>query len=170
MDYSEKFPIIDYYKKVVMPVDRKRFWVKSDKMMVCPLHNDVNPSMGVIKSKNGEELYHCFGCNSWGNVVELHRRVSKKLFNRYLSEEDAVKDLCRIFNVKYVDVEPSEEDRFDVDMKQDRAVQDAINNFDISDFREMLQAGKRDKKGVAYFNTLVMIMVDNLKGGEVESK
>lgn len=165
MDYSDKFPIIDYYKKVVSPVNPRKYWVKNDKMMVCPLHDDINPSMGIIRSKEGKETYHCFGCNSWGNIVDLHRRVSKRLFNKYLSEEAALRDLCRIFGVKYEEVaeECNEEDSFDADIRRDMAMQKAMENFDISDFRDMIRRGKVKKKGVAYFNTIVMFMVDRVK-------
>lgn len=168
MDYSDKFPIIDYYKKVVNPVNTRKYWVKNDKMMVCPLHDDVNPSMGIIRSKEGRETYHCFGCNSWGNIVELHQRVSKRLFGKYLTEDGAIRDLCRIFGVDYEDVSEGDdkEDSFDADIRRDNAMQKAMEQFDFSDFRAMITQGKADKKGVAYFNTLVMVMVDKVKGSE----
>lgn len=157
-------PIIDYYKKVVVPVNPKRYWVKNDKMMVCPLHDDVNPSMGIIKGKDGKETFHCFGCNAWGTVVDLHRRVSKRLYNKYLSETDALKDLCRLFDLDYEE-ESSIEDTstFDEDMRVDYDMRKAMESFDISDFRNMLRQGKVERKGVAYFNTLVMIMINQLK-------
>lgn len=161
-------PIVEYYKKVVVPVNPKRYWVKNDKMMVCPLHDDVNPSMGVIRSKDGKESYHCFGCNAWGSVVDLHRRVSKRLYNRYLSEDDAIKDLCRLFGLDYGEVSSSnnQADMFDEDIKKDTAMQEAMDNFDISDFRNMILQGKVEKKGVAYYNTLVMIMINQIKNSE----
>lgn len=168
MDYSDKFPIIDYYKKVVNPVNPRKYWVKNDKMMVCPLHDDVNPSMGIIRGKDGKETYHCFGCNSWGNVVELHQRVSKRLFGKYITEDGAIRDLCRLFDVDYeeVSVGSDKEDSFDADIRRDNAMQKAMSQFDISDFRNKLLQGKVEKKGVAYFNTLVMIMVDKVKSSE----
>lgn len=159
------FPIVEYYKKVVVPVNPARYRVKNDKMMVCPLHDDVNPSMGVIRTKDGKETFHCFGCNAWGNIVDLHKRVSKRLFRRYFSEDDALKDLCRIFGEDYSKFTSAskEEDSFDADIRKDLAVQKATERFDVYDFRNMLRQGKADKKGVAYFNTLIMVMIASLK-------
>lgn len=163
MLYREYFPILSYYKRVVQPLNINKYRIKSEKMMVCPLHDDVNPSMGIITAKDGEELFHCFGCNQWGNVVGLHRKVSRRLFRRYLSEEEAVKDLCRIFNVPLDKVVVKEERVLDDDARIDMAITSAMEKFDISDFRSMFMNGKLKKKQVGYFNTLTMLMVSELK-------
>ena len=162
MNYSSYFSMIDYYKKVVVPVNKLRYWVKSDKMMVCPLHDDINPSMGIITDKDGNELFHCFGCNRWGNIVKLHKEVSKRLFKRYLSEEESLKDLCRIFNISYNDVFTETIEVVDDGIRSELALRDALDKFDISDYRIMFIKGKVQKKSVAYFNTLTMMMINEL--------
>lgn len=164
MNYKEYFPIVEYYKKVVKPINKK-FWIKSDKMMVCPLHDDINPSMGIIYDSEGKELYHCFGCNRWGDVVDLHKKVSKRLLKKYLSEEEALKDLCRLFNVPYEKVDINNQKKVeDDDVRRELAIRDAIEKFDISDYRRMFTEGKMQKKPVGYFNTLTMMMVNEIKG------
>lgn len=165
MKYKEFFPILSYYKRVVQPLNPSRYRIKSDKMMVCPLHDDVNPSMGIIISKDGEELFHCFGCNQWGNVVTLHRKVSRRLFKKYLSEEEAVKDLCRTFNVPVDKVVVDEVSNVSDDTRIDLAINSAMEKFDISDFRVMFMEGKLKKKPIGYFNTLTMLMISELKDG-----
>lgn len=162
MNYKEFFPIIDYYKRVVQPLNPSRYRVKSDKMMVCPLHDDINPSMGIIIGKDGSEKYHCFGCNRWGDVVDLHRKVSRNLFRRYLSEEEALKDLCRIFNVPIDKVVVTKETDENADVRTEMAINEAMDRFDIGDFRNMFIDGKLKKKPLGYFNTLMMIMVSEL--------
>jgi DNA primase len=164
MNYGEYFPIVDYYRKVVMPKSKK-YWVKSDKKMVCPLHDDVNPSMGIIYNSNGEENYHCFGCNQWGDVVDLHKKVSRRLYKKYLSDEEALKDLCRLFNVSYEKVDINNSKKIeDDDIRRELAIREAQDRFDISDFQRMFTEGKMKKKSVAYFNTITMMMVNELKG------
>lgn len=163
MNYSEFFSIPEYYKRVVQPINPSKYRMKSDKMMVCPLHDDVNPSMGIIRSKSGEELYHCFGCNKWGNIIDLHKRVSRVLFKRYLTEEDSLKDLCRIFGVDYNLVSSKESEEVNEDIKVDVAINSAMERFDISDFRSMMLDGKMRKKPIGYFNTIMILAVSELK-------
>lgn len=163
MKYKDYFSILEYYRKVVQPTNRK-YHTKGDKLMVCPLHNDHDPSIGIVLGKDGDELFHCFGCGQWGNIVDLHVRVSKRLFNKYLSDEDALKDLCRIFNVDY-DKLPKEDLNKDINIgvRQELALEKSIEKFDISDFKSMLMEGKLKGKGVGYFNTVLMIMIDSCR-------
>ena len=164
MVYKDYFSIVDYYKTVVKPINPKKYWIKSDKMMVCPLHDDVNPSMGIILDKDGNELYHCFGCNRWGNIVDLNKRVNRRLLNKYLSEEESLKDLCTKFNVSYdVVSESTDNSTDDIDIKRELAMRDIESSFDISDYKRMYTEGKLKKKKIGYFNTLTMIMINEIK-------
>lgn len=161
MNYNKYFPIVDYYKKVVVPINPERYKVKSDKMFVCPVHNDHDPSLGLIKSKNGDTC-HCFGCNFWGNVVELHQRVSKRHFKKYLSEEEAVEELCKIFNVPFDELPKEGLDNIkDKGTRQEVALLEAIDDFDIGDFQRLIYEGKLQKRSIGYFNAVVMTMVDS---------
>lgn len=163
MNSLGSFSIVEYYKKYVIPIDPQNYWVKSDRMMVCPLHADINPSMGVIKGKDGVELYHCFGCNKWGNIVDLHKKVNRRLNHKYLSDEESLKDLCRIFNVEYTGFEEDTKGDDSEDVRQEIAIRNAMDSFDISDFRQLFIDGKLKRKGIGYFNALTMTMVNEIK-------
>lgn len=167
MNYSKYFPVREYYQKFIIPINPQRYKMTSDKM-VCPVHNDHDPSLGTVKSKDGETC-HCFGCNFWGNVVELHQRVNSRHFKKYMSDEEAKKDLCRIFDISY-DSLPVEEDSSTLEkgLRQEIELGKAIERFDIGDFQQLITEGKRKKKGVAYFNTLTMMMISEIKEDEVE--
>ena len=165
MDYGKFFPIIKYYEKVVIPMNPKRYHTKSDKMMVCPLHDDHDPSMGVIHSSKNGEIFHCFGCGRWGNVVDLHQGVTKRLKSRYISYDKSLRVLCRLFNVNYDLVKDMEDkENRDSDIKREIALDEAISRFDISDFKELFLLGKLAGRGVGYFNNLMMVMVNAVKG------
>ncbi len=163
-DYSSYFPILEYYRLFVQPMNPSRYKIKNEKMMVCPLHNDHDPSMGIMESKSRGEVYHCFGCGSWGDVVDLHIGVMKRLKGIYMSYDEALRDLCRLFSVNYEDISKSSEKEEDSQILQEIALEEAMERFDVSDYRELFLEGKRKKKSIAYFNTLTMIMVNELKG------
>ena len=54
----------------------------------------------------------------------------------------------------------------DKGLRQELAIDRAIESFDVSDFKYMITEGKRQKKGIAYFNTLMMVMTNELKEKE----
>lgn len=65
------------------------FQVKRSGMMLCPFHNDKNPSMKVDKR------FHCFGCGEDGDVIDF----SAKLFT--LGLRDAAVKLAEDFSIPY---------------------------------------------------------------------
>lgn len=168
IDYSRYFPIKDYYLKVVVPLDKKFKNYKGDKFICC-LHNDTDPSLGIIKSKKKGEIFHCFGCNSWGTIIELHKRVSLKYFNKRLDDELCKRELCEIFEIDYSSLPKEEyiiENIADKDIRKELAMRDALSRFDISDFRNSFIEGKMEGKGVGYFNSLLIKMIDEVKKNE----
>ena len=161
MNYSKFFQISEYYERVVVPINPRKYTSSSDKM-ICPLHSDHDPSMGIITKKDGTELCHCFGCNYWGDIVSLHRKVSKKLMGKSLSEADAVKELCKIFNVDESLVK-LEELKSQNSFSQEEDIERAMDNFDIGDLKNLIRDGKRKKKSITYYNTLVIMMISAYK-------
>ena len=169
MNYSEFFPIEEYYKRVIQPSSRnyKISYSGNRPMMVCPFHNDHDPSLGIIKKKSGEEICHCFGCNYWGDIVKVHQDFNKRIKGRYVKPEDALIELCNIFGVSRdslpVDDLGSIEDK---GSRQEYGLIKAMDSFDIGDFKYMIAEGKRQRKGIGYFNTLLMVMVNQVKENE----
>lgn len=163
IDYGKYFSIRDYYEKIIMPIDKKFKYPKKD-MFICCLHGDTDPSMGVVHSKKKGEQYHCFGCNAWGNIVDLHQKVSLKYFKKNLDTEQSKRELCKIFGVDY-NILPKEDDYSignDVDKNVRRALafKESLNNYTISDFNRDFIEGKIRGEGVSYFNTLLINMLD----------
>jgi hypothetical protein len=166
LDYGKYFPIEDYYRKVVIPINSKRFKVSSGGKMVCPLHDDHDPSLGIITSKKGETC-HCFGCGAWLDVVDLHSKISKKYFNKYLSREESRKDLCRIFDIPEGNVPDEDATGNSVDDgNREDLISDRSRQFNINDFRYMLLDGKLKGRGIGYFNALMMSMIWEVKAEE----
>lgn len=163
MNYKKYFPVREYYKKYIVPIDPGKFKTVKDKM-VCPLHNDHDPSLGTVNSKAEGEICHCFGCNFWGNIIELHQKVNRKYYKKYLTDDEAKHDLCRIFDIKYESLPIEETSKvLDKDIRQEMEMARALERFDIGDFQQMIIEGKRNKSGIAYFNTLIMSMLNEVK-------
>lgn len=171
IDYSKYFPIRDYYEKVVMPINKKFRVTKGDKFICC-LHDDTDPSMGIIKSKKKGEIFHCFGCNSWGTVIDLHKRVSLKYFNKRLDDDLAKRELCEIFNIRYEALPKEDDYKFeniqDKSVRKQYAMAEALNRFDIADFKNDFIEGKIEGKNIPYFNTLMIRMISELKSRNEE--
>lgn len=166
--YSDYFPIKDYYEKVVMPLDKKFRHTRKDKFICC-LHEDTDPSLGIVHSKSKGEIFHCFGCNSWGTIIDLHKRVSLKYFGRRLDDELCKRELCNIFGINYNTL-PKEDYCIDScrdkDVRKELALRDSYNKFTISDFKDGIIEGKMEGKGIGFFNTLLIQMLDSFKNNE----
>jgi hypothetical protein len=162
---SKYFPIEDYYRKAIIPIDKRRFHISSSNKMICPLHNDHDPSLGVIVT-NGKETFHCFGCNAWGDVVDLHILIAKKYYKRYLNREEAIKELCRLFKVNEDVALGLDSKKENSDVKRDGLIEEGMNKFDITDYRYNILNGKIQKRPIGYFNALMMSMIWELKHQE----
>lgn len=43
-----------------------------DEKIVCPFHNDINPS---LKLDNNENFWYCFGCQEGGDAYKFHKKM-----------------------------------------------------------------------------------------------
>lgn len=59
----------DYYNDYEVDFDAKP-------VAKCPLHDEDTPSMRFYEETN---TFYCFGCKAGGDVIELHRRFTKRM-------------------------------------------------------------------------------------------
>ena len=74
--------VVDYYNRYIVPFSNKYStkYKGVGSKVVCPFHEDVMPSMGVLEdSKRGVQIFNCFGCGAKGTVITLHERFCKEL-------------------------------------------------------------------------------------------
>ena len=165
VDYGEYFPLSEYYERVVVPLS-SRFTKNKKGMYVCCLHEDTDPSLGIIQSKGKGEIFHCFGCNAWGTVVDLHKKVSLKYFNKHIDDDRAIKELCKLFGVDESKVlgtginAESVEDKY---IRRQLALAESMNRFDLGHFQRKIIEGKLEGRGIPYYNTLMVRMIDEYK-------
>lgn len=166
MDYSSYFPLGEYYRRVVFPLG-SRFRVSKRGMYVCCLHDDHDPSLGILRSKKGGEVFHCFGCNAWGNVIDLHKKVSLKYFGRVLDDELCRRELCSIFGIEYSSLPAlgvsSSVDNTDRSIRREMALRESLDRYSVADFRADIIAGKVGGRGIDYFNSSLVRLIDSFK-------
>ena len=98
-----KLPTLsEYYSERVQPRhSRFRRWSPfTSSTVVCPIHEDNDPSVGFFLGKGGAERFHCFGCGAAGDLVDFHRRTVRTQEGRFLGRDAALRELQKLYGVK----------------------------------------------------------------------
>lgn len=108
MSGNSHLPTIkEYFNSMIAPrFPHLGYFTSDTSKVVCPFHEDINPSMGIIP---GTQKFHCFGCGLSGDVVELHRRTLLLVNHTSLDRDNSLKDLTEAFGIVYTP--PTIEDR-----------------------------------------------------------
>lgn len=99
--------ITDYWDKVVCRVNPnygRHSFSKGDRRVVCPFHDDVAPSLGLVKDpETGVEIYNCFGCGVSGTVVSFHEAFYRKA--GLLSSKNSLDYLAKLASIYKVPIQ-----------------------------------------------------------------
>lgn len=82
--------VTSYWDKVVCRLDPRYDGYQFSKgynKVVCPFHDDVAPSLGLVYDRDGVEVFNCFGCGATGTVIGLHQRIMRK-YNKQKGREE----------------------------------------------------------------------------------
>lgn len=99
---EDKVDFIDYFNKYVAGesvVQGHRQVISTIQVggaTICPLHAETDASFKVFR-KNGLTLFHCFGCDCGGTVVDLFRRIEYQKRGITYSKDDAAKNLLKLY-------------------------------------------------------------------------
>lgn len=109
--------IQDYYLLNITPLHEKftHYKLSPSQLAICPLHNDHDPSFGIIKRKfpEGSYSFHCFGCGKAGTVIRLHQLVSVMYNNKELTVNEACTELCSLFGIPIPNLEEIADDDYE---------------------------------------------------------
>ena len=109
--------IPDYYERYIKPLDKKfsEYNFYGSRTVICPLHNDTDPSMGLINHRflTDVKIYHCFGCGASGTVIRLHQFIQDLYHSRKLTEDESCKELADLFGISLSDFDDIAEDDYD---------------------------------------------------------
>lgn len=94
-DYLNSQPIWEYFNRYIAPSNpRLGYFSSAGGKIVCPFHDDLNPSLGIIPGTN---IFHCFGCKAHGTLIEFHQRLRSLPPNPKCSESLAVQELAALY-------------------------------------------------------------------------
>ena len=146
--------IVKYYNKVVAPFHPEwgRFNELSDNpgKIVCPFHDDVNPSLGVIP---GTEVFHCFGCHAHGDVIDMHSRL------RGISKDSALQELRYLFPEEFSD----ESSGACVSKRRQRmSTILTVDDFTSSRYNRELKKALAETSDKAVFNKILVRRLESL--------
>lgn len=109
--------IPDYYERFVKPLDKRfsEYSLYSSRTVICPLHNDTDPSLGLINHRflTDVKIYHCFGCGASGTIIRLHQFIEELYHGRRLNEQESCNELADLFGISLEDFEEIADDDYD---------------------------------------------------------
>lgn len=156
--------LTEYYVQHVFPLDRRfrRWSPKESSTVVCPIHEDTDPSMGFIMTREGEK-FHCFGCGAAGTLPELHRSVLRVHHGRFLDKEEARRDLYKIYGVEEEDI--PEENSWTRRLQREKNIDSARGQMGVNDLR----VGIRQCRGRGQLDALLTryVIADNFAQQEL---
>ena len=166
----ENVTVKQYYSDKIRVLDNKFKYAfdNNSERAICPLHNDTDPSFGLMKDKQnkGVTLYHCFGCGMAGNVIRLHQLISQKYLGVTLTDIEAEKELVKGYNLA-IDVEKVDSNARvdDVYTKKVRLMRQAEQLYFARDFdKDVLRMRLSDmpvESKIAQLNRYTVSMIKN---------
>lgn len=147
--------IQDYYTTHLSHLASKfsRYSFDRSNTVVCPFHNDNDPSFGVIKGKDGLDRYHCFGCGVVGDFVDFYINIQRVFNSRNLTEGSAIQEICKLYAIPLDDLEV---DYTQEVLSREESMQAMKSSYYSSDFERDVRMGILTGKPVAYYNAKLL--------------
>lgn len=165
-DGTPVIPIEEYYLRRVYPLGTK-YQVSVPRtgkgLGLCPLHEDLAPSMGIVQGRDGRERFNCFGCESYGHIVDLHRKVENRHHGRRMSNDQSARELISMWHLDLdmflehvLDDGELDTDVRGRELRRKRDKEAIYARYDSTMFRSDLLKALSEGKGTAYYNALLM--------------
>jgi len=132
--------ISDYYARYITILDKKfkHGRLSGRDKVICPFHDDTDPSLGLIKHKffKNVGVYHCLGCGVAGTIVRMHQRIQKQYYGVDLTEREACESLAVLFHIPIEEFDEYEDEDLDVRyLRTSKKINRlALSSYTIKDF------------------------------------
>lgn len=157
-DGEKVLSIQTLYKNLVSPQAPKfsRYDFERSNTVVCPFHDDNDPSFGVLKGKDGVDRYHCFGCGVVGNYLDFYRGMEKIFNGRTLSEEQAITEIAQRYNIP---VEELTVDTEKVELTREQQLERFKDMYTVADYERDLRKGLLLEKPLPFYNLNLLKLI-----------
>ena len=155
--------IQDYYTNIVSPKANKfsRYSFERSNTVVCPFHDDNDPSLGVIHGKDGIDRYHCFGCRAVGDFIDFYQGIEKIFNNRIITEEQAISEIAKRYEIPLNELEV---DLGKVELSREQQLNSLKHIYTVADFERDVRKGLLMERPVAYYNAKLLELISEEVG------
>lgn len=159
-DGKRVLSIKELYEDEVAPKEAKfsRFSFNSSNTVVCPFHNDNDPSFGILKGTDGRERYHCFGCGVTGDFLDFYKHIQKVFYNKVLSDEKALVAIASRWGISLEELSVQGEE---VEKTRESLLEESKNKYNFNDLKDDFLEGRLEGKPLAYFNLKLLEYIDS---------
>ena len=136
--------LFDYYERFIKPLDKafERYSYGRDKLVLCFFkeHDDINPSMGYMRHRTFKDVVicHCLGCGRTADIVRLHQIIEHQYHNRRISEDEACRELAKIYDIPIEEEEIGDEDYEKMHVRNMRRVDSLSKRYSVRDYSRAL--------------------------------
>ena len=169
---SYDITISDYWDKVVCnhkPIYSNYAFSKGNSRVVCPFHEDLKPSLGIVKDgETGIEIFNCFGCGVKGTVIGFHKLFAEQyLGERYPNGFGYLQSLAKLYGVTLSDtIEEVQEEKSKFDFSKAPPYTVSIHRENVETLKERYSQGSLSLQGLKEQLTLITNKVLEVKSAK----
>lgn len=169
---SYDITISDYWDKVVCnhkPIYSNYAFSKGNSRVVCPFHEDLKPSLGIVKDgETGIEIFNCFGCGVKGTIIGFHKLFAEQyLGERYPNGFGYLQSLAKLYGVTLSDtVEEVQEEKSKFDFSKAPPYTVSIHRENVETLKERYNQGYLSLQSLKEQLTLITNKVLEVKSAK----
>ena len=169
---SYDITISDYWDRVVCaykPMYSNYAFSKGNSRVVCPFHEDLKPSLGIVKDgETGIEIFNCFGCGVKGTIIGFHKLFAEQyLGERYPNGFGYLQSLAKLYGVTLSDtIEEVQEEKSKFDFSKAPPYTVSIHRENVETLKERYNQGSLSLQSLKEQLTLITNKVLEVKSAK----
>lgn len=169
---SYDITISDYWDKVVCaykPMYSNYAFSKGNSRVVCPFHEDLKPSLGIVKDgETGIEIFNCFGCGVKGTIIGFHKLFSERYLGEHFTNGYGyLNSLAKLYGIQLSDtIEEVQEEKSKFDFSKAPPYTVSIHRENVETLKDRYNQGSLSLQGLKEQLTLITNKVLEVKSAK----